>query len=356
MSEEIKRDFSQLPYRHDDPPSKSGGIIMMAGATFFIGVPTLLVIMSILDGTFEPAMLIMLVLTVIGIGIFLLGLYLFSACTVTEFNGKTLRYQHKSLFGHKAWDEPLSEYKGVLSRSEYHPGGRDSSSYTLYIVELMHSDKQRRITLWQSRSSSGHRASWEKYCRQLALPALKQDGEGYTRRDVEDLDRSVRELATEGKLETTFDPAAAVPETLKFNTRGDQLEVEICEPKRLLLSIPFMLGFPFLFFWIGMWFVIFLGTGMVGALIWTLITTPLVRINREGLHILDRTPWGETRGSRIHADAIRNVRVGKKREQWGGAAVVVETDAGGNHIIGRGLDENALEWLKNCILSKIAAG
>ncbi|MCI5139824.1 MAG: hypothetical protein D3922_15765, partial [Candidatus Electrothrix sp. AR1] len=162
--------------------------------------------------------------------------------------------------------------------------------------------------------------------------------------------RPARELADEGKLDITFDPT--VPVALKLNTCGDQLEVAICNPKMPLLGCGMMIIFaiPALFIWIGGWFAIvgaLIGTFFMGGLIWAFITTPLVRINRKGLHILRRTPWGETQGTHIRADAIRNVRVSK------GSAVVVETDDG-NHDIGEGLDKDTLEWLKNCILNKIA--
>ncbi|XOF32586.1 MAG: hypothetical protein ACL93V_11185 [Candidatus Electrothrix sp. YB6] len=108
---------------------------------------------------------------VIGIGLFLLGLLSFSTRTGTEFDGKTFRYRQVSIFPcfRDAWDEPLSEYEGVLARSEYHSDS-DGFRYTLYIIELMHRDEQRRITLWLSRNnSSGHRERWEAYSRQFGL-------------------------------------------------------------------------------------------------------------------------------------------------------------------------------------------
>lgn len=93
---------------------------------------------------------------------------------------------------------------------------------------------------------------------------------------------------------------------------------------------------------------------MVGGIIWEAITTPLVRIRRDSLHILRRTPWGETQGSRIRADAIESVRVGKASRTYK-PVVMVETDAG-SHAVGEGLDRDALEWLKNCILKKVVDG
>jgi hypothetical protein len=81
----------------------------------------------------------------------------------------------------------------------------------------------------------------------------------------------------------------------------------------------------------------------------------LVRISRDGLHILTRTSRGEMPGNRIPADAIKDVRVGKAKPSQSSPAVVVETDAS-SHAIGHGLDKETLEWLKNCILSKIVDG
>ncbi|MCI5210191.1 MAG: hypothetical protein D3910_15665 [Candidatus Electrothrix sp. ATG2] len=57
-------------------------------------------------------------------------------------------------------------------------------------------------------------------------------------------------------------------------------------------------------------------------------------------------PFGETQGSHIHADDIKNVRVVDSE-------VVVETDAGQNHNIGCGLDPDTLDWIKNYILSVV---
>lgn len=361
----IEWDFSKLPCRHEEPPSQGSGVIMMTLAAFFGGTPTLILIYFLLKGKFEPDMLFLLFFTVVGTGLFLLGLDMFSMHTVTEFDGKIFRYKQTSFIISSAWDEPLTNYEGVLARSEYHRSDSNSPSCTLYIVELLHPDEQRRITLWQSRnSSSGHRVSWKTYSQQLGLPAFWQDEncQEYTQHDPKDLDKSVRELAAEGKLEITFDLKAAVPEELDLNVQGDQLEVMIDGPTVSLRAMPIVLGIIALVLWYAIrhggncfqffgLFVLLMGC----STIWTSIMTPLVRIKREGIHILHRTPWGETRGNRIRADSIENVRVSKEKNMQGRPAVMVETDTG-SHAIGLGLDREALEWLKNCILKKVVDG
>jgi hypothetical protein len=272
-----------------------------------------------------------------------------------------------------SWDEPLSGYEGVLARSKY-PYSDSDNTYIVYIVELMHPNEQRRITLWQNSTAFGQRAVWKKYSRQLGLPALWQDkyeyGEEYTRRDPDDLDKSVRELVAEGKLEFTFDPAAAVPDELKLDIQGDQLEIVIGTSKTpLWVTLIVMLLFfplPASFLCVGLTgniffgiLGIFIGMRMIRALKETKETSnmiiPLVRIKREGLHILGRTPEGETKGRHIRADAIENVRVGKKKKNDVFPSVLVDTYEG-SHAIGEGLDKDTLEWLRNCILNKVVSG
>ncbi|MCI5138557.1 MAG: hypothetical protein D3922_09125, partial [Candidatus Electrothrix sp. AR1] len=262
--------FDQLPCRHEEPPSKCGGIFFIVVGAFLGGLPTWILIKSILKGSFEAYMLLWLFFVVSGIGLFLLGLFGFSWRTVTEFDGKTFRFRSKSLFHSKAWDEPLSGYEGILMRCEYDSDSDGPS--TLYIVELIHPDRQHRIKLWQSDGPFDHRASWKKYSRQLGLPALKQDGEGYTRRVPDDIDKSVRELAVESKLEVTFDPAAAVPDELELNIQGDQLEVVICEKTPLwVILIVTLLFFPLPASLICAWLAGNIVFGILGIFIWVSI-------------------------------------------------------------------------------------
>lgn len=171
-------DMKKVPCQLEERGSKSAGIILMGFATLWSGIPVFSLITSFILGRVEPdgeqvgAALLFLV---VGIGLFLLGLNEYCRHTVTKFDGKTLRYRHKPLFGSKAWDEPLSEYKGVTAKSHIAGGAWGTGGYTLYSVELLHPDKLRRIKLWQSRSSSDQHASLKKYSRQLGLPILKKD-------------------------------------------------------------------------------------------------------------------------------------------------------------------------------------
>ena len=145
-----------------------------------------------------------------------------------------------------------------------------------------------------------------------------------------------------------------VPEGLQLVIQSDQIEIVLRALKEPILDI-FGLSVSMVvvicIFTLGAWTAqsIIIGCAMIfpiiANVIWKSTVIPLVRIRRECLHILRRTPFGETRGSRLHTNVIKNVRVVNSE-------VVVEADAR-KHTIGLGLNRDALEWLKNYILSEV---
>lgn len=74
------------------------------------------------------------------------------------------------------------------------------------------------------------------------------------------------------------------------------------------VALPIILLLPTIFIWVGFFSkspdIIFgivgilVGLFLVSTVIWTSITTPLVRVNRKGLHIL-RAPLGEKHGENV---------------------------------------------------------
>ncbi len=357
-SQEIALNLTTMPCRHELRGSRGLGVFLMIFSLLWGGMPTVMLLMMLQSGEFKPEMLFVLIFTVVGTVLFLFGLQQLTSRTILDFDGSSIRMRRQFLFGAKEWSEQLSAYRGVVARSEHHSGNRNSASYTLYIVELVHPDSSRNVKLWQSRRSDGFRTRWESYCRELGLPALERDGDAYVSRNVADLDKSVRELAAEGKLDASFDPSRKVPDGLNLRACGQSLEVLIAKsefpPWALLIamaipSVFIYIGFfrqdgPLLFGIVGALF----GVLMAWSFAWSLITRRLVRISPDGVHVLRRTPWGETSGRTIAAADIESVTVGRK-EGGGMEAVRVVTDAG-EVCVGEGLKREALEWLKSCVL------
>lgn len=188
-------------------------------------------------------------------------------------------------------------------------------------------------------------------------PAIETDGSKVIKRNVEDLDKSVRELVKEGKVQVEFDPSKPPPPGLSLKVDGDVLELTVVKKSYIAGFILFPLAgvLMYLGFFVNSC-PLFLG--IVGAIffvifLWYFIVKDQIRISKDEIHIRQLTPWGPTIGSQIGSDAVETVRIGKENNQ-GRDSVWIETDAG-NSKFGEGLSAESLQWLKNCIMRVISA-
>jgi len=360
---EKRMDLSSLPVEHTERLPRFAGVFLLLFSLVWGGGPTIGLVFAIMSGQFQPGMLLMLLFTVIGIGLFVLGIWMLTGVNTTRMDTRTVSRESKWLFGYKIWSEPFANYPGIIQRSEYHSGGKNSPSYTLYIVELYHDDKKRRVRLYESRSPVGVREIWEDCCRALNKVALEDDAGTMRARSVEDLDKSVRALAKEGKVEIVFDPSVPPPKGLHLSVQGDSLRIVMDKAKSsmagmlLVLVIPmvftyigfFVKGVPFVFAVVGLIFLALL----LAALVWAKIATAALDVGRDGVKLYWLTPWGPTRGVAMASDEIESVRIGKPPTGNASREVVLIVGDAATIPAGQGLDRAALEWLRNCILAVI---
>ncbi len=359
MANALRFDLDRLPAEgRGESGTRIVGVFLMVFACFWGGMPTLILIRSLLSGSFEPTMLFTLIFTVIGTALFLTGLWLTTRRVSTTIHADRIEQSKRSIFGRHAWSEPLSAFPGVAYRSEYHSGGKNSSSYTLYIVELHHADKKKQVVLYSSKSDHGVRKVWEDCCRHLGLPALEDDGGVMRARAAEDLDKSVKELAAEGKIEVKFDPTAPPPSGVSLKVEQGKLRIEVkASPMPIwgaliALSIPAVfiyLGFfgpaPMIFGFFGTVFAFLFGS----AVLWNLFTHEVIELDQVGVRLLRTSRWGDTKGQLVKADAVESVTIAS---DGGGQqkTVRIQTDQK-THKAGAGLKEDALGWLRDCVLT-----
>lgn len=112
----------------------------------------------------------------------------------------------------KSWTEPLANYDGVLWHEEtvsrhHRSGGKRRRNSVFQIIELRHNNNHaRNLILYNAVETKGVRALWEQSARDFNLPALRNMGDGkILRREPEDLDKSLRQLGREGKLDCILD-------------------------------------------------------------------------------------------------------------------------------------------------------
>jgi hypothetical protein len=315
----------------------------------------------------RPENWLFLAFPVIGVGIVLYGLHRLLWRKTVTLDGLFVAVAQRGLFGAKSWQEPLTAYRGVLSRTRR--VSTKNSHYTLYLVELLHDDSKRTINLYTARRQEGWRAKWEAYARWLKLPALEEGEGGVVAREIEDLDKSVAELIDEGKVAVDYDILRQRAEGLAVDIEGDTVVATRTRPQVSLLGTVLFLAFPAAFLYIGF----FLGEGeavdemgrrVVGAmgvlfgvlilagLVWDRLTRRRLRIAPDRLTVTTIGPWGEGRGRSLDAGEVEGVRVAREHDNRR-PAVLIEGDRQ-TLTFGRGLPEASLEFLANLALAKIA--
>ncbi|MFO8029201.1 MAG: hypothetical protein R6U28_05030 [Cyclonatronaceae bacterium] len=355
-------DLSRLPATHHDRGSRGIGIFLVLFSLVWGGIPGVIVVSQLMSGDFDPGMYFLLLFPFIGTGLFLFGLRTLSYRETIHIDPRSVSFESRSLFGRNSWMEPLHRYPGIVKRTERRSGGKNRSSYTLHIAELHHPDKKKRVRLYESRSNSGFRQIWEDYCRQLNLPALEGDTDNLVSRAVEDLDKSVRDLAGEGKLKVDFDPRKPPPAGFELRVDGEFLRVTLPKARSSVIGTLFVIAFACVFIFIGFGIddapvafgiigVLFLLL-VLGGVVWSMITRQALQLGRDRIRIFHETPWGDTNGRILDSNLIETVRIGGVRSNNERNGVLLVTDETTGKI-GEGLPPDVLEWLKNCVLAVI---
>ncbi len=128
------------------------------------------------------------------------------------------------------WRAKLSAFEGVRRRtvSERQGTGRRARRVTRHLVELVHGDDDKTIRLYATADADdGVRALWEQAARALDLPALDETATGTVVRAPGDLDKSIRDLAAEGKMTARYDVDRPPPRGIDFDRDDGELRVTI---------------------------------------------------------------------------------------------------------------------------------
>ena len=127
------------------------------------------------------------------------------------------------------WRDELSAFRGVRRRtvSERRGTGRSARHVTRHLVELVHGDENKTLRLYAAGVDDGIRVLWEQAARALDLPALDETATGTVARPPEDLDKSIRDLAGEGKMTARFDTDKPPPSGIDWDRDGRELHVTI---------------------------------------------------------------------------------------------------------------------------------
>ncbi len=335
------------------------GPFIMIFALFWGGMPTSVLVTSMIQGKFEPGMLLLLFFTFIGIGVFVLGIVLTFSKTRYAITTDSVSCAVQKLGKNQHWTEPLFNYQGVAMRSEHHSSsGRRGSSYTLYIVELRHSSDEKTVLLYQSKSDANIRQIWENSAKVLKIPALEFVNGKIRKREVEDLDKSVRELMQENKVKWEDVVLDAPPEGVKveYNQGFYVLTIAHCNAPWSVMKVLGMivLGIMGFFMMVGSYVLAILALlGVLCLVFWLYGVKTELRINSQRLERFFVYPWGKQRAVVLETREIEGVQFKSSADNEGRSRdkLVIATDRKGSINISTGwITYETLEWLRSAML------
>ena len=363
VDQTVDLDVTNLPVKYPLRGNRGTGVFLMFFSLFWGGLPTVFLFRFIAQGNFHPLMLVMLVFTILGTALFLFGLNQFFMRGMITITSDSVTLNRSGLFGYTQWNEYLTNYEGLLYRSEHHHRNK-GPDYTLSIIELYHNNPRKNIRLFESRSPEGVRHKWENYCRALNMAALERADEGIVKRQVEDLDKSIQQLGKEEKIHVEDVSLDNPPKGITVVSENDVTEITINRKPPAAQSIMgmFLISIlPLVFIYVGFFVkgapVIFGIAGMFFELIiaavfvWSLVSIPKLRIDANTVQLLFLTPWGILRREHLIKTGIEQVLI-KADENTNAAnkSVVMKSDSGEIKFGEVGLTDKELQWLKNCII------
>lgn len=141
------------------------------------------------------------------------------------FDGKMVEILNRPAFGmKKVYRENIANYDGVLLRIEFYQFGFLNKNK--YIIELHHKNAKKTAPLYISTSNKDIRKKWKYYAQTLNLPALVETDEGLVKREVADLDKSLKEMAEIWGLKKDFKSKNKLPPYVAYTVKPDKIVIK----------------------------------------------------------------------------------------------------------------------------------
>jgi hypothetical protein len=348
-----------------------GAIFVVLGVVVLIGITPQTQHGTLIATLFQAAPFVVI----------LAGVYLFARGSIGWFDKRALHIADgrvavsgKSFLRSENWSEPLDAYDGVRWREMIVQRWRGMQSSgnikpkVYQVLDLKHPDATKCVPLHVTRLNDGTRATWERLARLLDISAIdERDGVARTRAS-QDVDKSIKDLADEGKIRANFDDSAPPP-GLELLREGspDQPDLQVMTvvigaaryPSWLYGGLIAFGGFLII---VGAFDLAALPMIFGGALVagvywhWRSESRNLrtVKITRSDLTYDTPNPGKQPTHGVLRHSAIESVHIAKVDERGLlGRQITVSTDQS-EHVIGAGLSREALAWLRDLILAAVA--
>ncbi len=357
-------DLSTPPVERIQRGSRVFGVFLVVFALLWGGIPVMGLVSEVQAGRFGVESLLFLIFPTIGVGVLLFGIHSLMWRRRIAFDGSAFTVAEHGLKGTRQWSEPVSAYHGVLRHTRR--VRTKNRSYTVYLIDLVHPDEDRKINLYTSTKEGGFREKWEQFARDVGLPALEEGEAGIVRREAEDLDKSVGDLIGEGKVAIDREVLSRPPTGLAVGYEGDVVVLTRTGPTSAWWGSVLAVLFPLIFVGVAVYApnvpatarYLFGGIGalfeivfMIGVLT-DLLSRQRLRIGPAGVWVNRAYRHSESKGRRIEADRIETVTIARKSDASRPALAIASDHE--TLTFGNGLPRRALEFAMNTVLAKIA--
>jgi hypothetical protein len=276
-----------------------------------------------------------------------------------EISRDLVKVRETGLFASK-WTEPVSAFKGILRRAKEEDRG-EGGVVMVHFVELVHPDRKKTIRLYKADKEEGIRTLWKDAAHALHLTALDETSNKIVTSTPEDLDKSIRDLAAEGKISGYFDADRLPPKGIVWKKTEGELKITVRQEIQYSDVLKFIGGafaillvemgwipqgfFDFFVWWGGLFYMLSIGV----PLFFDWIAKRHIVITPMELSYFRKIPFGIFRRKAISLGKLKNVR---RRLGYRHAEVlIIESDT---TIISIGrLGKQQLLWLEKFILSAI---
>ncbi len=357
-------DLSTPPVERVQTGSRVLGLFLIVFALLWGGIPAMGLVSEAQAGGFGAESLLFLIFPTIGVGVLIFGIHNLMWRRRIAFDGSTFAVAERGLKGTRQWSEPVSAYHGVLRHTRR--VRTKNRSYTLYLIDLVHPDDDRKINLYTSTKEDRFREKWEQFARDLGLPALEEGEAGMVRREAGDLDKSLGDLIAEGKVAIDREALSRPATGLAVGYEGDVAVLTRTGPASPWWGSLIAVLFPLIFIGVAVYAPGMPATtryliGGIGALfeiafvvgvLTDLLSRQRLRIGPAGVWVNRAYRHSESKGKRIEADRIETVAIIRKSDASRPALAIASDD--GTLTFGNGLPRRSLEFAMNTILAKIA--
>ena len=261
----------------------------------------------------------------------------------------------------KRMADSLNEYIGVRYRTRI-VNVLGLTSFTQHIIDLQHPNETKTIPLYITKNGENISQKWEQLVRQLEMPAIFNTADGIIEIELQDIQKSMPDLISEGKINVSDQNLYKIPQSFKIieDSESCQIDPQIRDSAFSVFSgiLCFSAFLAIVFFsFVFRLPLSYLPLLFAGLILFIAVPVALffrrkrIIVSSQGIRIKSKWILFPSIGFLIKPEQLEYIYV-VHNSYDSKYTLVIGADGQTTHI-GRGLSKDDLEWLRNFINAQI---